>query len=229
MRFVVTGANRGLGLEFVKQLVARGDSVEAGARSPDEAPALKALAAAHPGKVRVHTCDVESDASVRAFASALDGEAVDVVLNNAGVYGKMQSLEELDLDDVTRTFNINSLGPIRVTRALLPHLRRGGSRKVAHVASVMGSIVENQTGGAYGYRMSKAALNMAARSMAIDLRPEGFLCVALHPGWVKTDMGGPEAPIEVQESVAGMISVIDGLTLEQSGGFIDFQRNSIGF
>lgn len=221
VRVVITGASRGIGLEFARQYAARGDQVEAAARTPDAAVGLAAVAARYPALVRVHACDVASDASVRAFADALGGESVDVLINNAGVMGKLTSLEALDFDDVLRTFNINAVGALRVTCALLPHLRRGRTRKIVHISSGMGSIADDTTGGAYAYRLSKAALNMAARNIAVDLRTEGFVSVVINPGWVKTDMGGDHAPTRVEDSVAAMVRLIDGLTTAQSGSFLD--------
>lgn len=229
MRFVITGANRGIGLELARQIAARGDFVEAGAREPEAAAELRAIAAREPARVRVHTCDVASDTSVRAFASAVGEVAVDVLINNAGVKGKRQALEDLDLEDAIRAIDTNALGAVRVTRALLPSLRRGAGRRVAHISSGLGSISDNTTGDAYAYRMSKAALNMASKSMAVDLRGEGIISVVLNPGWVKTDMGGPSAPTPVEESVRRMLGIIDALTLEQSGSFIDYRGHTIGF
>ncbi|GAC1351502.1 MAG: SDR family oxidoreductase [Polyangiales bacterium] len=178
--------------------------------------------------VRVHTCDVESDQSVRAFAGSIGEGPVDLLINNAGVMGKRtQSLEDLDLDDVMKTFSINALGAIRVSRALLPRIRESDTRKIAHVTSQMGSIGDNSSGGAYAYRMSKAALNMASKSMAVDLRQEKVMSVVLNPGWVKTDMGGDQAPTSLSDSVRGMLRVIDSITLEKSGEFFDFRGTSI--
>lgn len=223
MRFIVTGANRGIGLEFVRQYLARGDQVVAAARTPSSSAALCDLARAHPSALVTRPCDVTDDASVRDLASALGEGAVDVLVNNAGVMGRMLSLDEVDLADVTRTFEINAVGPLRVTRALLPHLRRSSVRKVAHISSGMGSIGDNNSGGAYAYRMSKAALNMAARSMALDLKREKIIAAVFNPGWVQTDMGGMGAPTRVEDSVGRLVALIDKLTLEQSGTFLDYR------
>jgi NAD(P)-dependent dehydrogenase (short-subunit alcohol dehydrogenase family) len=223
MRWVVTGANRGLGLEFTRQLAARGDLVEACARDPEQSAKLRELAAASGDRVRVHTCDVADDASVRALARSLGDVAVDVLVNNAGVMGKMQSLTELDLADVANTFSVNALGPIRVTRALLQHLLRSKTRRVAHVTSGMASIADNSSGGGYGYRMSKAALNMMNRSLSVDYADRGFTCVVINPGWVKTDMGGSGAPTPVKESIEKMLARIDALTPADNGSFVDYK------
>jgi NAD(P)-dependent dehydrogenase (short-subunit alcohol dehydrogenase family) len=226
MRVVITGANRGIGLEFARRHLERGDVVEAAVRDPARAGDLKKLADASSGKLRIHPCDVGADASVRAFASGLGGEAVDVLINNAGVMGKMQGLEALEFDALLRTIDVNAVGALRVVSALLPLLRKGHGRKIAHITSGMGSIGDNTSGGAYGYRMSKAALNMASRSIAVDLRGEKIISVVINPGWVKTDMGGSGAPTPVEESVRAMMRLVDGLTLEQSGSFLDYRGHT---
>ncbi|HEX7600324.1 MAG TPA: SDR family oxidoreductase [Polyangiaceae bacterium] len=223
MRWVITGANRGLGLGFARQLAARGEHVEAGAREPAKSPELAGLAKASGGRVRVHACDVTDDVSVRAFAKSIGQVPVDVVLNNAGVMGEMQAFDALDLADVAHTFDVNALGPIRVTRALLPQLMLGKTRRVAHVTSGMGSIGDNGSGGAYGYRMSKAALNMMNKSLSVDYADRGFTCVVLNPGWVQTDMGGRGAPTPVEESVAKMLARLDALTPAENGSFVDYK------
>ncbi len=223
MRWVITGASRGLGLEFVKQLHARGEQVEAATHSVQPSDALATLISGSDGRVRFHACDVACDPSVRALAESIGDVEVDVLVNNAGVMGKMQSFEDLDLDDVRATFEVNALGPIRVTRALLPHLMRSKTRRVVHVTSGMGSISENTMGGAYGYRMSKAALNMANKSLSIDFRARGLTCVVINPGWVQTDMGGHGAPTPVSESIRLMLEQIDRLTPESTGHFVDYQ------
>ncbi|NUP05704.1 MAG: SDR family oxidoreductase [Polyangiaceae bacterium] len=227
MRWVITGANRGIGLELVRQLADRGDAVEALARATS--PALSELVARAPDRVRAITCDITTDASVRAAVAAIGSVAVDVVVNNAGVMGKMQSLHDLDLEDVVRTFDVNALGAIRVTRALLPLLLRADTRRVVSITSGMGSIEDNTHGGAYGYRMSKAALNMANRSMSVDLAHQRVTCVVMNPGWVQTEMGGEGAPTPVAESASRMIGIIDELTLAQSGTFLDYRGGTIKY
>jgi NAD(P)-dependent dehydrogenase (short-subunit alcohol dehydrogenase family) len=220
MRIVITGANRGIGLELTRQYLARGEQVEAAVREPESSPALRALAPAAGSRLRVHACDVTDDESVRHFARVLGPRGVDLLINNAGVMGKLQALEELDMADLLRTYDVNALGPLRVTRALLAPLREAAG-KVVHVTSKMGSIGDNTSGGAYGYRMSKAALNMACKSMALDVASEGLLCVVVNPGWVKTDMGGAEAPTPVEVSVANLVRLIDRLEPAHGGRFFN--------
>ena len=219
MTAIVTGANRGIGLGLVRHLATRGDQVIAAARDPGAARELTALAAASPGRIRVVACDVTDEAGLRALADAVGDDDVHLLINNAGVYGgDEQTIDALDVAGAIRTFEVNALGPLRVTLALLPALRRGRA-KVVHVTSGMGSIGDNNGGGYYAYRMSKAALNMAARSLAIDLRRDRVISVVINPGWVKTAMGGLGASITVDDSVTGMLRQIDLLTLADSGTF----------
>jgi NAD(P)-dependent dehydrogenase (short-subunit alcohol dehydrogenase family) len=220
MRFVVTGANRGIGLEFVKQLTARGEQVDATARDPGDAPELQALV--RPGvRLRVHRLDIADDASVDSFAAELAAGPVDVLINNAGVSG-VKGGELIDPPDILRVVNVNAVGTLRVVRALLPRLREGKGKKIVNLTSKLGSIAE-ASGGRYAYRLSKVALNMATKLLAEDLRGEGFRTVALHPGWVQTRMGGSAAPVPPEEAIRGMLRIIDGLTAEQSGHTFDFQ------
>ncbi|MFY2564007.1 SDR family oxidoreductase [Corallococcus terminator] len=226
MNLVITGANRGIGLELTRQYVTRGDTVHAGVREPAQARELTALAGASNGRLHVHALEVTRDESVGAFAAALTGP-VDLLINNAGRRTRSDDLEDLSLEDALQMLQVNALGALRVTRALLPRLREAKGAKIASLGSGLGSISDNTSGGGYGYRMSKAALNMATRTLAADLRGEGLIAVTLSPGWVQTDMGGASAPTQVSESAAGLRSVLDGLSAQDSGGFFDFRGKRI--
>lgn len=224
MRWVVTGANRGIGLELVRQLAERGDTVEALSRgASDELERIVDRAA---GKVRRFGCDVTNDQSVRAACEGIGHVTVDVLLNNAGVMGERDlSLSSLDLEDLKRTFDANTLGPIRMAKALLAHLQRSPRPRIVSISSGLGSIGDNTSGGMYGYRISKAGLNMAAKTMAHEL--DKIISVVMNPGWVKTDMGGRGAPTPVEESASKMIAIIDDLRPAQSGSFIDYRGGTI--
>lgn len=222
MQIVVTGASRGIGLELVRQYLGRGDAVVAACRSPDGATALHALGREYGDRLRVLACDVGDDESVATFAAALVGTPVDLLINNAGV-GDWAGLDAVNTADALRVYNVNALGPLRVTRALLPNLRAGSGRKVAHITSGMGSICDNSSGGAYAYRMSKAALNMASKSLAIDLADDGIVSVVINPGWVQTDMGGAGAPLAVQDSAEAMMARFDELTPAHTGAFLNWR------
>lgn len=211
---LITGANRGIGLELARQLAGRGDRVIATCRNPDGAHQLRATGA------RVERLDVTDPETVAAAAAAVD-HGLDLLINNAGVGVRGAALGEFEYERFRRFFEVNTLGALRVTEAFLPHLREGDRRVIANITSRMGSIADNTSGGSYEYRASKAALNMATRSLSIDLGGEGFTCMVLHPGWVRTDMGGASAPLSARDSAAGLIRLLDGADDELSGGFYD--------
>jgi NAD(P)-dependent dehydrogenase (short-subunit alcohol dehydrogenase family) len=210
---LITGANRGLGLEFARQYSAAGWTVIGTARRPDAANALQTLG------VRVIQLDVTDQESVDRLAHDLGNQPIDLLINNAGIFPMAATLPDIDFSNIMRTLEVNTVGPMRVTRALLPNLRRGEAKLVVNITSNLGSIADNTGGRFYGYRESKAALNMFTRSLAAELRDEGFTCVVMNPGWVQTDMGGPNAPLQAPESIAGMRAVIDRLTPADSGTF----------
>jgi NAD(P)-dependent dehydrogenase (short-subunit alcohol dehydrogenase family) len=215
---LITGANRGLGLEFAREYHARGYRVIGTARNPGEADELHGLG------VRVEQLDVADPASVRALGRRLKGVPIDILINNAGIIGPhAHSFTSLDVDALDRTWQVNSLGPMRVTQALYGNLKLADTRKIISITSDLGSISRNTGGGLYGYRMTKAALNMFNRTLAAELGPDGFICVVLHPGWVQTDMGGRNAPLTPKQSISGMIKVIDGLTAADNGRFFDYR------
>jgi len=209
---VITGANRGLGLEFARQYAAAGAKVVGTARDPETATELAATGA------RVLPLDVTDGASVAALAKALGGTEIALLVNNAGINGGVSTEEGVDYDRIARILEVNTIGPMRVTHALTPHLAAAGDARVVNVSSIMGSI-ERSSGGGLGYRESKAALNMFTRSYAMEHRADGMVCIAVHPGWVRTDMGGERAPLEPAESIRGLRAVIEGLTAEHTGRF----------
>ncbi len=212
---LITGANRGLGLEFARQFQAAGYEVIATARKPEAADELNALG------VRVEQLDVADAESVAELAERLGEMSLDILINNAGIGGARKSIEEVDFQAVERTIAVNTLGPMRVTQALIGNLRSGERKIIVNITSLMGSIARNTRGIGYGYRESKAALNMFTRSLANELKDEQFRCITMSPGWVKTDMGGPNARLTPAESIGGMISVINSLTAEDSGEFFN--------
>jgi NAD(P)-dependent dehydrogenase (short-subunit alcohol dehydrogenase family) len=227
MRVVVTGASRGIGLELVRQFAQRGALVEAATRHPASATALRQLSEAYGDAIRVHRCDVSQDSSVQRFARNLGVGPIDLLFNNAGVPPSRDRLHSMQPgDELLQTLNVNAVGPLRVTRALLAHLRAGSERKIVHIGSALGSIAEAED-DSVGYRMSKAALNMASRVLANGLRTHGVTSVVVHPGWVQTDMGGPRARISVQESVERILELTGRLSLRQSGRFFDYRGKSL--
>lgn len=218
---LITGTNRGIGLEFVEQFLARGDSVFATCRNPSKADALQSLAAQN-SNLKVLELDVSQAASMMAFPEQLQGAAIDIFVNNAGVYGSRDGFGKLDAQVWADVFQVNSTAPVILTQVLADNLSRGGLKKLVYLTSKMGSIADNKGGGSYIYRSSKAALNAAIKSLAVDLSGEGFSFGLLHPGWVRTDMGGPNGLIDTRTSVTGLMDVIDNLNLENSGSFFNY-------
>jgi NAD(P)-dependent dehydrogenase (short-subunit alcohol dehydrogenase family) len=208
--YLVTGTNRGIGYEYCRQLQARGDRVIAVCRSASEE--LKQLGVRVEEKI-----DITSDASVTDLRDRLGDTAIDGLINNAGIV-KRVTLEDLDFESIREQFEVNALGALRVTHALLPNLKAGS--KIVLMTSRMGSIADNTSGSSYGYRMSKVALSMAGKSLAHDLKPRGIAVAILHPGLVQTRMTNfTSGGITPEESVKGLLKRIDELTLENTGTF----------
>ncbi len=208
-RYVIIGASRGIGLELARQLAARGEEVTATTRG-----ACEALAEA--GCEVVEGIDVTSDESAERLAGALADGGVDVLVCNAGLLIS-DTLESLNFDDALRQYMVNALGPVRMTRALLPLMKEGG--KIGVVTSRVGSLGDNTSGGNYGYRMSKAAANMAAVNLAVELRARGIAVAALHPGYVRTEMTGGHGNISPEAAARGLILRLDELSMETTGTF----------
>ena len=220
---LITGAGRGLGLEFVRQFADDGWTVLAGVREPEKADDLRRI----DGDVSPVPLDVADPASVAILGERLSGVPIDLLINNAGIYGPREMiLGEFDYDAWREVFEVNTLAPIRVAEAFIEHIRAGEGRKIVTVSSKMGSIGEGG-GGSYIYRSSKAAVNATMKNLAMDLQGEGFTIVVVHPGWVRTDMGGPGAAIDAVESVTGLKRVIDGLTPSDTGRFFNYDGSEI--
>jgi NAD(P)-dependent dehydrogenase (short-subunit alcohol dehydrogenase family) len=218
---LITGANRGIGLELARQYLSAGWDVIGTARNPGQATELRDL------NVRVLQLDVTDQESVVRLAHDLGDQSIDILINNAGILPVAKTIPDINFDDVNRVLAVNTVGPIRVTQALLPNLRQGALRKIINITSGLGSIAENTSGGFYGYRESKAALNMFTKSLSAELGPEGFTCIVVHPGWVQTDMGGKNAAITTQESVRGIRDVVDNLTQADNGTFWNHDGNPL--
>jgi len=218
---LITGANRGIGLEYARQFAAKGYKVIGTVRDPADAKELSAMAD------RVEQLDVADAASVAALAQRLQGVPIDILVNNAGMFDRRDlTVDKVDFTVMEQTLAVNTLGPLRVTQALMPNLRAGKRRTIVNMSSELGSI-ERSSGRWYAYRTSKAALNQITRTMSAELAPEGFICVVLHPGWVRTDMGGAAATYSPQESVAGLVAVIEKLAPADNGRFYDFRGTAI--
>ena len=217
---LITSASRGIGLEFVRQYAASGWRVLAACRDPAAANKLQAIARAAEGRVDVFAMDVSDAESIAGAARRLGDRSLDVLINSAGIMGKSgQRIGEMDYGSWAEVLDVNTMGPMRVTEAFIDNLRRSERKIIVTITSGMGSLADNTSGGWIAYRTSKAAVNMVMRSLAVDLKRDGITCVVLNPGWVKTDMGGPNANITAEKSVTNMRRVIDKLTPADSGKF----------
>ncbi len=219
---LVTGASRGLGLEFARQYSADGWRILACARSGTDSGALRELASGSPA-IEVHALDVTNFAAIEALTGRLAGESIDLLINCAGSMdrgGTRSSFGKIDYEDMTALFRLNALAPLRMAEAFAAQVARSETKKIVNVSTIMASMARNALGGFYGYRASKAALNAITVNLAVDLGRKHRICVAaLHPGWVRTDMGGPRAEIDPATSVRGMRDVIAGLDASRAGRF----------
>ncbi len=230
-RVAVTGANRGIGLEFVRQLLARGDRVVARFRQPRRALKLTELAAAHPGHLHIMPLDIDKERSIGQFAreAAMLGEALDVLINGAGILVSGERFGELVAKTFDESFHTNAVGPLLLTQALAPALERGSNPRVINISSELGSLIDKRTFHTPSYAVSKVALNMVTRLLAPELAPRGITVVSLHPGWVRTDMGGASALLTPMQSVNGLLRVIEALKPSDSGRFLDHQGEALAW
>jgi NAD(P)-dependent dehydrogenase (short-subunit alcohol dehydrogenase family) len=219
---LITGANRGLGLEFCRQYAEQGWHVIACSRDPDDAFDLNNLAAHH--NIQLETLDVSKFEQIDALSRKLADMPIDVLINNAGIYADHRSdgLGHLDYQAWTNSLLINTQAPVKMAEAFLPQIKKSDKKLIVNISSLMGSIADNDSGGSIFYRSSKAALNAAMKSLSIELKDQLVGVLIFHPGWVKTDMGGPNALINVEQSITGMRSLIESFSLNQSGSFIKY-------
>ena len=221
-KILITGASRGIGLEFVRQYAEDGVQVIACCRDPKNATGLNEVAKASNGKVRVLPLDVASKDSIAQLGRQLDSEPIDVIINNAGISGpRHQSAEAIDPEGWLDTFRTNTVGPALVAQALHPNIKRGADKKVIAITSMMGSTADHG-GGMYAYRSSKAALNNVMRGLSREWAKDGIVVGILHPGWVRTDMGGKSAAVAVEDSVRGLRKQIAQLNQKTSGTYRDY-------
>ncbi|HRN81732.1 MAG TPA: SDR family oxidoreductase [Nitrosomonas europaea] len=226
---LITGANRGIGLEFARQYAADGWQVVACCRQPQQAEALNRLADQYKDQFSIHRLDVRELAEIDQLSHKLQDLPIDILINNAGVYPHAQNGEfgHISYDDWMEAFRVNTFAPLKMVEALVEQIACSQLKIVATITSKMGSIVDNQRGGSYIYRSSKAAVNMVVKSLAIDLQPRGIIAVLLHPGWVQTDMGGRGALISTKQSVTGMKSILGRVTHSDTGKFIAYDGQHI--
>ena len=221
---MITGASRGLGLEFARQYAADGWRVIATCRAPAAAGALAEVK----GTVEVHSLDVADHAAIGDLAGVLDGQAIDLLINNAGVYGpRPADLGTIDYQAWSEVMRVNVMAPLKVAELFTEHVARSGLKRMVAISSRVGSIAANNSGGTYIYRSSKAALNAVMKSLSVDLAARGIVVVVFHPGWVATDMGGTGASLNAPESVSGMVKVIATLAPEDGGRFINYDGTDV--
>ena len=225
---LITGANRGLGLEFCRQYAADGWQVIACCRNPDDAFDLNNLAGHYPS-VQPEALDVAAFEQIDALSRKLADVSIDVLINNAGVYAdtKNNGFGQLDYQAWAQSLLVNTQAPMKMAEALLPHIQRSDKKLIANISSLMGSIADNDSGGSILYRSSKAALNAAMKSLALELKNQSVGVLILHPGWVRTDMGGPNGLIDAEQSVAGMRAVLEYFSLAQSGSFVKYDGTAM--
>jgi NAD(P)-dependent dehydrogenase (short-subunit alcohol dehydrogenase family) len=224
-RVLITGANRGVGLELAKQCAANGKRVFAGCRAPKRATQLEEITATHPGKVTILPLDVTDEQSIDKCVALVNAEvgALDLIYNNAAIHMGDESLSEVKADILLQTIHVNAVGAVLVAQKFLSLLQKGTNPKLVNVSSEAGSISQMDQFRGYGYYGSKATMNMYTRSLAWDPETEGIIVISMHPGWVRTDMGGPDAHLSTTESAAGIIKVTEGLSSADNGKFYTWE------
>jgi NAD(P)-dependent dehydrogenase (short-subunit alcohol dehydrogenase family) len=222
---LITGANRGVGLEMTQQFLNRGERLIATCRQPVKADALQAMYEQFPDQLTILPLDVTNSPSIQAAFNASQRIVthLDILINNAGILNRNETLAAFDPEVMRDTFDVNATGSMRVVTQFLPLIRKGEAAKIINITSQLGSLqAMKHNWGRYSYNSSKAALNMLTRMLAFDLENEGISVICVHPGWVQTDMGGARADISPSESASGILRVIDALTLAQTGRFYTY-------
>ncbi len=215
---LISGANRGIGLELVCEFASYGWKVHACCRNPESAAALNKLASGSGGTVFIHRLDVTDGEQIRQLAATLSAASIDILINNAGVSGPAkQDFGEIDSESWLQAFQVNTIAPMQMAVAFVEQVARSRRKVIATIGSLLGSLQTNEDGGIYAYRTSKAAAHMVMKNLSIDLAPRGITAVAVHPGWVRTEIGGPEAPLSARESAVKLHQVLTSLTLKESG------------
>jgi NAD(P)-dependent dehydrogenase (short-subunit alcohol dehydrogenase family) len=225
---LITGANRGIGLEHTRRFAAKGVRVFAAVRAPGDAKELQTLAAGKNVRVEILAYDATDSGAPARLKTALGNAPLDLLFANAGAIGdKSQNLGSIDMEGVSKLIQVNALAPLKLVEALVDNVAASGRKIIAFQSSRMGSIGDNGSGGYYPYRISKCVVNMIAKNLAIDLKPRGVIAVALHPGWVRTRMGGESATVSVDESVTGQQYVLANLKLGDSGRFFNYDGSEL--
>ena len=224
---VITGANRGLGLGFVKNYLGKNVDVVSTTRDLKSSKELLALKERFPNNLEIFELDLLKEEAGHTLANFLAGRPIDILINNAGVGSTKQYFEAVSPKPWLEVLKVNLIAPLMITQSIINNVKKGSDKKIYFLSSQLGSIGDNARGGMYIYRSSKTGLNQVVKSLSVDLKPQGITVVALHPGWVKTDMGGPNAPVSIDESIEGMTQVIHTTDIRDTGRFLNYDGKEL--
>jgi NAD(P)-dependent dehydrogenase (short-subunit alcohol dehydrogenase family) len=224
---LITGANRGLGLGFVKSFLAKNVNVICTTRNIPGSKELLECKKKHPKNLEILELDLLGENSENTLSDLLSDKPIDIFINNAGVGNSNQRFGVVLSQPWVEVLKVNLIAPLTVTQAIIENIKKGSDKKIYFLSSQLGSIQDNTSGGMYIYRSSKTALNQVVKSLSVDLKPMGITVISLHPGWVKTDMGGPNAPVSIDESIKGMMKVIDTTDIRNTGTFLNFDGQGL--
>ncbi len=224
---LITGANRGLGLGFVKNYLGKNVDVVSTTRDLKSSKELLALKEKFPNNLEILELDLLKESAGYTLANFLEEKPIDILINNAGVGSTNQHFEAVSPKPWLEVLKVNLIAPLMITQSIINNVKKGSDKKIYFLSSQLGSIGDNASGGMYIYRSSKTGLNQVVKSLSVDLKPQGITVVSLHPGWVKTDMGGPNAPVLIDESVDGMMQVIDSTDIRDTGRFLNYDGKEL--
>ena len=224
---LITGANRGLGLGFVKSFLAKNVNVICTTRNIPGSKELLECKKKYPKNLQILELDLLGENSENALSDLLSDKPIDIFINNAGVGNSNQRFGVVSSKPWVEVLKVNLIAPLTVTQSIIENIKKGLDKKIYFLSSQLGSIEDNTSGGMYIYRSSKTALNQVVKSLSVDLKPMGITVISLHPGWVKTDMGGPNAPVSIDESIKGMMKVIDATDIRNTGTFLNFDGQGL--
>ena len=224
---LVTGANRGLGLGFVKNYLGKNVNVVGTTRDLKSSKELLALKEKFPNNLEIFELDLLKESAGDTLANFLGERPIDILINNAGVGSTNQHFEAVSPKPWLEVLKVNLIAPLMITQSIINNVKKGSDKKIYFLSSQLGSIGDNASGGMYIYRSSKTGLNQVVKSLSVDLKPQGITVVSLHPGWVKTDMGGPNAPVSIDESIEGMMQVIDATDIRDTGRFLNYDGKEL--
>ena len=224
---LITGANRGLGLGFAKKCLKKDIHVLATVRDIKGSKELLALKEKFPNNLEIFELDLLKESVGYTLENFLGDRPIDIVINNAGVGSTNQHFEAVSPKPWLEVLKVNLIAPLMITQSIINNVKKGSDKKIYFLSSQLGSIEDNTSGGMYIYRSSKTGLNQVVKSLSVDLKPQGITVVSLHPGWVKTDMGGPNAPVSIDESIEGMMQVINATDIRDTGRFLNYDGKEL--